>query len=149
MNADPDVVEVPAMQLADGKAIVGFRMPYVPDMTVYDWDSRDILSWLPRAIMLMQAAMLVMDEDTMLAVQKWLETEEGKRTKKALKDIKRMESRILAEHGDSLFVSFGKMRHDISVDNGKEAIRMQMELPESNGTDMVRSTVTFTREDFE
>ena len=136
------------MQAAAGTAIVGFRMPYVPDMTVYDWDSGSIRFWMPRAIMLMQAAMLVMDNDTMFAVQKWLETEEGKRTKKALKDIKRMESRILAEHGRSLFVSFGKAWHDISVDNGKEAIRMKMDLPESDGTPG-RGTMTFTREDFQ
>ena len=148
MNADPDLVEVPAMQLADGRAIVGFRIPYMPDITRYEWDSRDIESWMPRAVMLMQAAMLVLDNDTMFAVHKWLETEQGKRTKKALNALKRMEARILAEHGKSLFVSFGRAWQDISIDNGKECIRMEMDLPESDGKPG-RGTMTFTREDFQ
>ena len=148
MTFGPNVVDEQSSEAAEKIEVVGLRMPYVPEMTVYNWDSSSIQFWMPRAVMLMQAAMLVMDNDTMFAVQKWLETEESKRTKKALKDIKRREARILAEHGRTLFVSFGKWWHDISIDNGKEAIRMEMDLPESDGKPG-RGTMTFTREDFE
>lgn len=142
MNDDVETVEVPDMRPPEGMQLVGFRMPYMPDMTVYDWDSKDVRFWMPRAIMLLQAGMLLCDNEIVDAVSQWLATEESKRTDQALNDLKDIETATVEIFGKLLMVSFGKAWQDISVDNGKECIRMEFD-PSAE-----KASMTFTKEDF-